>query len=68
MNDWIIVAVAAAIALYVIFVFNRLVRLRYLAREAWSGMDVQLKRRSDLVPNLVETVKGYAAHERGVLE
>ena len=68
MNVWIIVAVAAAITLYVIFVFNRLVRLRNLAREAWSGMDVQLKRRSDLVPNLVETVKGYAAHERGVLE
>ena len=68
MNGWIIVAVAAAIALYVIFVFNRLVRLRNLAREAWSGMDVQLKRRSDLVPNLVETVKGYAAHESGVLE
>jgi len=68
MNVWIIVAVAAAITLYVIFVFNRLVRLRNLAREAWSGMDVQLKRRSDLVPNLVETVKGYAAHERGTLE
>ena len=68
MNGWIIVAVVAAIALYVMFVFNRLVRLRNLAREAWSGMDVQLKRRSDLVPNLVETVKGYAAHESGVLE
>ena len=68
MNVWIIVAVVAAIALYVMFVFNRLVRLRNLAREAWSGMDVQLKRRSDLVPNLVETVKGYAAHESGVLE
>ena len=68
MNGWIIVAVVAAIALYVMFVFNRLVRLRNLAREAWSGLDVQLKRRSDLVPNLVETVKGYAAHESGVLE
>jgi len=67
-SSWIIVAVLAATALYVIFVFNRLVRLRNLAREGWSGIDVQLKRRSDLVPNLVETVKAYAAHERGVLE
>jgi LemA protein len=68
MNEWIIIAVLAAIALYVIVVFNRLVRLRNLAREGWSGIDVQLKRRSDLVPNLVETVKAYAAHERAVLE
>jgi LemA protein len=49
-------------------VFNRLVRTRQMANEAWSGIDVQLKRRSDLVPNLVDTVKGYAAHERSVLE
>jgi LemA protein len=65
---WIIIAVAVAIAIYVIVIFNRLVRLRQMANEAWSGIDVQLKRRSDLVPNLVETVKGYAAHERSVLE
>jgi LemA protein len=65
---WIIIAVAAAIAVYAIAIFNRLVRLRQMANEAWSGIDVQLKRRSDLVPNLVETVKGYAAHERSVLE
>jgi LemA protein len=68
MNGWIIVAVLTALALYVIFVFNRLVRLRNLAREAWSGTDVQLKRRSDLVPNLVATVQAYAVHERGVLQ
>jgi LemA protein len=68
MNGWIIAAVLAAIALYVIFVFNRLIRLRNLAREGWSGIDVQLKRRSDLVPNLVATVQAYAAHERSVLE
>ena len=68
MSGWIIIAVVVAIALYAIFVFNRLVRLRNLAREGWSGIDVQLKRRSDLVPNLVETVKGYAAHERGTLD
>jgi LemA protein len=65
---WIIIAAAAAIAVYAVVVFNRLVRTRQMVNEAWSGIDVQLKRRSDLVPNLVETVKGYAAHERSVLE
>jgi len=65
---WIITAVVAAVILYVIVVFNQLVRTRQMANEAWSGIDVQLKRRSDLVPNLVDTVKGYAAHERGVLD
>src|SRR3974377_640979 len=68
MNGWIITAVLAAITLYAIFFFYRLIRVRNLAREGWGGIDVQLKRRSDLVPNLVETVKAYAAHERGVLE
>jgi LemA protein len=48
--------------------FNRFVRLRKHIRESWSGIDVELKRRYDLIPNLVETVKGYAAHERAVLE
>ena len=48
--------------------FNRLVRVRQHIRESWSDVDVELKRRYDLIPNLVETVKGYAAHERGVLE
>jgi LemA protein len=65
---WIVVAVLAAIALYAIVAYNRLTRLRNLAREAWSGIDVQLRRRTDLVPNLVEAVKGYAAHERGLYE
>ena len=65
---WIIIAATAAIAIYAIVVFNRLVRLRQMANEAWSGIDVQLKRRSDLVPNLVEAVKGYAAHERSTLD
>ncbi len=65
---WIIIAVAAAVAIYAIAVFNSLVRARQMANEGWSGIDVQLKRRSDLVPNLVEAVKGYAAHERGVLD
>jgi LemA protein len=65
---WIILIVAAAVVLYAIVIFNRLVRTRQMANEAWSGIDVQLKRRSDLVPNLIETVKGYAVHERTVLE
>jgi LemA protein len=65
---WILIAVAAAIAIYAIVIFNRLVRLRQMVNEAWSGIDVQLKRRSDLVPNLVEAVKGYAAHERSTLD
>jgi LemA protein len=68
MSKWIVIAIVAVVAGYVIAVFNRLVRLRNLTREGWSGIDVQLKRRTDLVPNLVETVKAYASHERGVLE
>jgi LemA protein len=64
MTGWIALIGAGLIVLYGIVIFNRLVRSRQLANEAWSGIDVQLKRRSDLVPNLVETVKGYAAHER----
>ncbi len=65
---WIILAVVVVAIVYAIVVFNGLVRTRQMANEAWSGIDVQLKRRSDLVPNLVEAVKGYAAHERNVLE
>jgi LemA protein len=68
MTGWIIAAVVAAIVIYAIVVFNALVRQRNMVREGWSGIDVQLKRRTDLVPNLVETVKAYAAHERTVLE
>jgi LemA protein len=61
---WIVVAaVAAVVVLFMILTFNRLVRLRNEAETGWANIDVQLKRRSDLVPNLVETVKGYAAHE-----
>ena len=48
--------------------YNRLIRAQNMLREAWSGIDVQLKRRYDLIPNLIETVKGYAGHERGVFE
>jgi LemA protein len=66
--EWIAITVVAAVGLYAIFVFNRLVRARNMVREGWSGIDVQLRRRSDLIPNLVETVKGYAAHERALFD
>jgi LemA protein len=65
---WIIAVIVAAIALYAIYVFNRLIRLRNVVREGWSGIDVQLRRRTDLVPNLIEAVKGYAAHERALFD
>ncbi len=61
-------ALSAAFLLLVGYSYNRLVRSRERTREAWSGVDVQLKRRADLVPNLVGVVKGYAQHERSVLE
>ena len=67
MTEWIVLAAVVAALLYAVVIYNRLVRTRQMANEAWSGIDVQLKRRSDLVPNLVETVKGYAAHERQLL-
>ena len=63
----LLVVVIVLVAFYVIL-YNRLVSLRVRAQNAWSDIDVQLKRRADLVPNLVETVKGYAAHERGTLD
>jgi LemA protein len=56
------------IVLWLIFVYNRLITLRFRANEALSDIDIQLKRRFDLIPNLIETVKGYIQHERGVLE
>lgn len=63
-----IVAIAVLIALFIWALYNGLVKSRMQVRESWSGIDVQLKRRSSLIPNLVETVKGYAAHEREVFE
>jgi len=65
---YILLAIIVLAALYVVFIYNGLVRARQVAEEAWSGIDVQLKRRADLIPNLVETVKGYAGHERQTLE
>jgi len=65
---WIIVGLVAVMVLWLIFGFNRLVTLRTRANEAESDIDVQLKRRYDLIPNLVETVKGYMTHERQVFE
>ena len=67
---WVIVVVVAAVLLGLLFVllYNRLVRLRNRSENAWAQVEVQLKRRHDLIPNLVETVKGYAGHERATLD
>lgn len=64
----IILILLILIVFYIIFLYNRLVRLRNQTDNSWHQIDVQLQKRGDLVPNLVETVKGYAAHERGVFE
>lgn len=63
-----ILGIILVVFLWVVFAYNRLVRLRQRAKEAWSDIDVQLKRRYDLIPNLLETVKGYAKHEREVFD
>ncbi len=65
---WILVVVIAVILFGVIAIFNRLVGLKNRTDEAWSDIDVQLKRRYDLIPNLIETVKGYAKHEKELFE
>jgi LemA protein len=66
--NWIIFGVIVVAVLYAIFLYNNFVKLVQRVKEAWADIDVQLKRRYDLIPNLIETVKGYAAHERGVFE
>src|SRR6476646_387914 len=68
MTGMIILGLLVLIAVFAIGMYNGLVRLRVQCDNAWSDIDVQLKRRYDLVPNLVETVKGYAGHEKGTLE
>lgn len=68
MSIWIVAAIVAALVLFVIGIYNRLVVLRNRIENAWAQIDVQLRRRYDLIPNLVETVKGYASHERTVFE
>ena len=68
MTGWIILGVLVLIVVFLISMYNGLVRLKVTCDDAWADIDVQLKRRYDLIPNLVETVKGYAAHEKGTLE
>jgi len=65
---WVIVVLVVLAAAWFVLTYNRLVAGRNRTQEAWSGIDVELKRRHDLIPNLVETVKGYAAHEAGTFE
>ena len=68
MFGWIVLAVVVLVVGYAIVLYNGLVKNRQMVEEGWSGIDVQLKRRTDLIPNLMETVKGYMSHERETLE
>jgi LemA protein len=68
MAAWILLGLLVVIAVVLIGIYNGLVQLRVRCDAAWSDIDVQLKRRHDLIPNLVETVKGYATHEKGTFE
>jgi LemA protein len=67
-TGWVILGVVVALILWIIMIYNRLVAMRQRVGQSFADIDVQLKQRHDLIPNLVETVKGYAAHERGTLE
>ncbi len=67
MIGWIILAIVVFIVIFIIFIYNNLVTLRQRVQNAWGQIDVQLQRRFDLIPNLVETVKGYMAHEKDTL-
>ena len=68
MTEAILLGIVVAVIFYGIFTYNQLVRARQLVKEGWSGIDVQLKKRANLIPNLVAAVKGYMQHERGLLE
>lgn len=65
---YVILGIVLAVVLWIVLTYNALIRTRQHVRESWSGIDTELKRRYDLVPNLVETVRGYAAHERELFE
>src|SRR3978361_2239500 len=67
-STWIIIGVLVVLVLWIIMIYNGLVAMRQRVNQSFADIDVQLKQRHDLIPNLVETVKGYAAHERGTLE
>jgi LemA protein len=64
----VLIVILVILGLFLITTYNRLITLRQRVKEAWSDIDIQLKRRHDLIPNLIETVKGYAAHERGTFD
>jgi len=65
---WVVLAIVVLVILYAVAIYNRIVALRQTTQQAWADVDVQLRQRYDLIPNLVETVKGYAAHERQTFE
>ena len=65
---WIFAIIIGVLILILIFIYNSLIQLKNQVENAWAQIDVQLKRRFDLIPNLIETVKGYTKHEKGVLE
>ena len=67
-STWIIIGVLVVLVVWIIMIYNGLVAMRQRVNQSFADIDVQLKQRSDLIPNLVETVKGYAGHERGTLE
>jgi LemA protein len=67
-SAWVILAIVVVFVLWIIMIYNGLVSMRQRVNQSFADIDVQLKQRHDLIPNLVETVKGYAAHERGTLE
>lgn len=65
---WLIIVIVVVVVLLIAYIYNSLIKLRIRVKNAWSQIDVQLKRRYDLIPNLINTVKGYMKHEKGVLE